>query len=81
LIPFHKNFICDDPESKAQLGDVVRIEAIKAISPSKYFAVNSVIQLGKRYTDPTTGETHAYIPPGFIKDYSKFPEARLSKKR
>ncbi|ORZ31177.1 hypothetical protein BCR44DRAFT_36410, partial [Catenaria anguillulae PL171] len=81
LIPFHKSFICADKGNKAQIGDVVRIQSIKPITPIKYFEVSSVIQLGMRINDPVTGEVRAFLPDGFIKDYSKFPEQRPKKGR
>ncbi|KAJ3363208.1 hypothetical protein GGF31_001229 [Allomyces arbusculus] len=82
LVPFHKNFICVNPEAKqAQLGDVVRITSIKPLNPVTYFSVTDVIKQGTRIRDPVTGELKAFLPDGFIKDYSKFAPARVKKAR
>ncbi|KAI9172918.1 hypothetical protein H9P43_007049 [Blastocladiella emersonii ATCC 22665] len=81
LVPFHKSFIVHDPKQAAKPGDVVRIQSIKPITPIKYFAVAEIIQHGMRAFNPATGREEAYIPDGFVKDYSKFPAQKPKKGR
>ncbi|KAL7747437.1 hypothetical protein RI367_007191 [Sorochytrium milnesiophthora] len=76
----HKNFLAHDEQAKCSVGDIVRIEACRPLSPRKSFTVHEIIKPGEVFVD-ANGDKQVKLPDGLIKDYSKFPPRKSDGKR